>query len=267
MSDLEARVDALERTVTESEVDLTALTAEGEALDRLDTLEDRLDEIDIRIDELEASIQAIRGYVGNVRAINQEVEQRADLALSKVQSLESASPTSVNTGQSESSTTDSSTRQSSQRGRSPEPRQYSTGEQPTTNRSAEREGVRANPQTHTQKEHAMADTTQCPHCKRDFADRESSCIDSEVSESSALSPTSQPNEGPTAGHTDPRTTADHAEPPTGQPATTPNANPETTSTRTDTTKREELGSTIDELIEPENTVDTTHPLERIRNLL
>ena len=41
-----------------------------------------------RLAELEAAVQALRGYVGSVRAVNEDVEQRADLAVRKVSVLE-----------------------------------------------------------------------------------------------------------------------------------------------------------------------------------
>jgi chromosome segregation ATPase len=49
---------------------------------------DRLDDIEGRVTELEAAVQALRGYVGSVRAVNEDVEQRADLAVRKVSVLE-----------------------------------------------------------------------------------------------------------------------------------------------------------------------------------
>jgi hypothetical protein len=42
------------------------------------------------VSELEAATQALRGYVGNVRAVNRDIEQRADTALAKAESVESA---------------------------------------------------------------------------------------------------------------------------------------------------------------------------------
>lgn len=87
---LPERVDALERAITDGDSDLTELTAEAEALDRLAELEATVDELETRVAELEAATQALRGYVGNVRSVNQAVEQRADAALSKAEAVESA---------------------------------------------------------------------------------------------------------------------------------------------------------------------------------
>jgi hypothetical protein len=87
---LRERVEALERAVTDGDHDLSAFADEAAALDRLDTLESQVEEIDERVEELEAATQALRGYVGNVRSVNADVEQRADAALAKAESLESA---------------------------------------------------------------------------------------------------------------------------------------------------------------------------------
>jgi uncharacterized coiled-coil protein SlyX len=70
---VERRLDAVERALTENE-----------PLERAD----RLDDLETRIAELEAAVQALRGYVGSVRAVNEEIEQRADHALRKAQAVE-----------------------------------------------------------------------------------------------------------------------------------------------------------------------------------
>jgi hypothetical protein len=85
---LRERVDALERAVTDEDCDLTALTDEAEAIQRLDAVETQLDELEDTVAELEAATQALRGYVGNVRSVNRDVEQRADAALAKARELE-----------------------------------------------------------------------------------------------------------------------------------------------------------------------------------
>ena len=87
---LTERVEALERAVTDGDHDLSALTAEANALERLGRLDEQLEEMQDRVAELEAATQAVRGYVGNVRAVNEEVEQRADSALAKAESVEAA---------------------------------------------------------------------------------------------------------------------------------------------------------------------------------
>jgi len=85
---LEERVRALERTVTDGEYELTELTEEAAARERLDELEAQTADLADRVAELEAATQALRGYVGNVRAVNQDVERRADAALKKAESVE-----------------------------------------------------------------------------------------------------------------------------------------------------------------------------------
>lgn len=88
---LEERLAAVERTLTDGDHDLTALEDVGETVDRLDALDAETDTLDERIAELEAATQALRGYVGNIRATNNEVEQRADLALEKAEAALDAS--------------------------------------------------------------------------------------------------------------------------------------------------------------------------------
>ncbi|MCU4801076.1 hypothetical protein OB920_11915 [Halobacteria archaeon HArc-gm2] len=91
MSDDEAlqrRLRAVERSLTDGDHDVDSLRAAGDQANRIDELAARLDEAEDRIAELEASTQALRGYVGNVRSVNEDVEQRADAALAAVERLE-----------------------------------------------------------------------------------------------------------------------------------------------------------------------------------
>ena len=90
MSDDEAlqrRLRAVERSLTDGDHDVDSLRTAGDQADRIDELAARLDEAEDRIAELEASTQALRGYVGNVRSVNEDVEQRADAALAGVERL------------------------------------------------------------------------------------------------------------------------------------------------------------------------------------
>jgi hypothetical protein len=88
--DLDARLDAIERALTDDDADLSELRQTTAALDDLDGLESRVTEIESRLDELEAGLEAVRGYAGNVRAVNRDVERRASAALAKAETLENA---------------------------------------------------------------------------------------------------------------------------------------------------------------------------------
>ena len=70
---IERRLGAVERALSE-----------GEPIERAD----RIDELESRVAELEAAVQALRGYVGSVRAVNEEIELRADRALRKAEAVE-----------------------------------------------------------------------------------------------------------------------------------------------------------------------------------
>ena len=80
---IEARLSAVERAVTGSDARPADAAAEAEATAERERLESRLDDLEERVAELEAATQAIRGYAGAVRAVNSEVERRADLALAR----------------------------------------------------------------------------------------------------------------------------------------------------------------------------------------
>ncbi|WP_459192672.1 DUF7310 family coiled-coil domain-containing protein [Halosimplex sp. J119] len=88
--DLDARLDAVERALTDDETDLSELRASAEEAGDVADFESRLAELESRVDELEAGLQAVRGYAGNVRAVNREVERRASAALAKAETLEAA---------------------------------------------------------------------------------------------------------------------------------------------------------------------------------
>ncbi|MFO7925781.1 MAG: DUF7310 family coiled-coil domain-containing protein [Halobacteriota archaeon] len=70
---VERRLAAIERAVSTDE-----------PLERTD----RIEELETRIDELEAAVQALRGYVGSVRAVNDDIERRADRALRTAKAVE-----------------------------------------------------------------------------------------------------------------------------------------------------------------------------------
>lgn len=94
MDDQEERISALERAITDGDHDLSELNEAGEFAARLTALEEQVADIADSIAELEAASQAIRGYVGNIRATNRDVEQRVDAALAERESaVERESPT------------------------------------------------------------------------------------------------------------------------------------------------------------------------------
>ncbi|KAA9396827.1 hypothetical protein Har1130_03165 [Haloarcula sp. CBA1130] len=85
---LAERLRTVERAVTDGTTEFPEVTELAELESRMDTVEQRIDGIDERTAELEAATQALRGYVGNVRAVNEDVEQRADAALAATDRLE-----------------------------------------------------------------------------------------------------------------------------------------------------------------------------------
>ncbi|WP_276300571.1 DUF7310 family coiled-coil domain-containing protein [Halorussus lipolyticus] len=91
MSDFDAldeRLRAVERALTDHDSDLTDLRDAAELTREVERLADRLDDAEERLDGLDAGTQALRGYVGNVRAVNESVERRADTALAKAEEVE-----------------------------------------------------------------------------------------------------------------------------------------------------------------------------------
>ena len=84
---LDRRLRAVERTLTDGE-DVESAPDSGALADRVETLEAELVDARDRITELEAATQALRGYVGNVRSVNEDVERRADAALAAVERVE-----------------------------------------------------------------------------------------------------------------------------------------------------------------------------------
>ena len=91
MTDVETlaeRVSTVERAVTDGECEFPEATELADVERRLAAVEDRLDDLDERVDELDAATQAVRGYVGSVRSVNEDVEQRADTALAATERLE-----------------------------------------------------------------------------------------------------------------------------------------------------------------------------------
>jgi hypothetical protein len=88
IDEVDERLRAVERALTDDGRDGTAPEDVASLAARLDAVEEQVDALTDRVDELAASTQAVRGYVGNVRSVNRDIEQRADAALAAVESLE-----------------------------------------------------------------------------------------------------------------------------------------------------------------------------------
>lgn len=86
---LERRLRAVERALTDGDDAVAARPEVGALTDRVDRLEAALADAEEQIAELEAATQALRGYVGNVRSVNESVERRADAALAVADRVES----------------------------------------------------------------------------------------------------------------------------------------------------------------------------------
>ena len=87
-SDLDRRLRAVERALTDGDHDVAALEDTAAFANRLEAAEARTADLEERTAELEAAVQAVRGYVGNVRSVNDEIESRADAALAAVDRIE-----------------------------------------------------------------------------------------------------------------------------------------------------------------------------------
>lgn len=80
---LDERLRAVERALTGSDATVADIGDGAAAAAEREALESRVSDLESRVEELEAATQAIRGYVGSIRAVNREVERRADLALAR----------------------------------------------------------------------------------------------------------------------------------------------------------------------------------------
>lgn len=78
---LNERLAAVERAVTGTDTGPADLSDEAAREERLAGLDDRVDDLESRVADLEGGLQAVRGYVGDLRAVNRDVERRAEAAL------------------------------------------------------------------------------------------------------------------------------------------------------------------------------------------
>lgn len=88
LASLDRRLRAVERALTDADGDAANLPDLAALAERIAALEDRVESVEDRLEEQEAALQAVRGYVGSVRAVNRDVEERADAAIAAVRSLE-----------------------------------------------------------------------------------------------------------------------------------------------------------------------------------
>lgn len=85
---LEQRVAAVENTVTDGNVDFEEVSEITELIQEVESMSDRLETLERRLVEIEGATQSLEGYLGNVRSVNQETEDRADAAIAAVDRLE-----------------------------------------------------------------------------------------------------------------------------------------------------------------------------------
>jgi chromosome segregation ATPase len=85
--ELRERLRAVERAVVDGDAP-ESLAEAGDLAARLDRVEENVDDLAERTLALEAAVQALRGYAGEVRRVDREVEARADAALAAVEALE-----------------------------------------------------------------------------------------------------------------------------------------------------------------------------------
>ena len=86
--ELEARLQAVERALTDDDVGVAELSDAAAVHRRLDDVEARLDTLTERVDALDATVQSLHGYVGELEHVNDRVERRADAARAAVERLD-----------------------------------------------------------------------------------------------------------------------------------------------------------------------------------
>jgi phage shock protein A len=85
---VEERLAAVERAVTDDEVEPAALSDAATVERRLDDLETQLDRYEDRLASVEAGVDAVRGHVGDERRSVDDVEQTAASALSTARRIQ-----------------------------------------------------------------------------------------------------------------------------------------------------------------------------------
>lgn len=86
--ELSARLATVERALSDGDTPVAQLDDAETIEQRLNTIETAVEDLTARVAELEAASSALRGYAAGVRAVNEDVERRADLALAKAETIE-----------------------------------------------------------------------------------------------------------------------------------------------------------------------------------
>lgn len=85
---LDERLAAVERALTDGEVEPAALSDAATVEERLDTIEDRLDSLEQRLAAAEAGVGALRGQAGEARRETDQLERTAERALATARAVE-----------------------------------------------------------------------------------------------------------------------------------------------------------------------------------
>lgn len=85
------RLHAVERALTDSDRTPESLPEAAALAEQVAEFDERLEDLESRVEELDAGLRAVRGYVGNVRHVNREVERTAEAALAKARALDEGS--------------------------------------------------------------------------------------------------------------------------------------------------------------------------------
>lgn len=88
-TDLDDRVRALERAVSERDDPPEGLPAIADVTAATTDLDDRVSDLESRVADLVARQQAVEAYVDRVDHVNESIERRADAALAAIDRLES----------------------------------------------------------------------------------------------------------------------------------------------------------------------------------
>lgn len=85
---LEERLDAVERALTDEEVEPASLSDAATVERRLQELEARSDRLETRLADAEAAVDAVRGRNGSERQADRDTERTAERALATAREVE-----------------------------------------------------------------------------------------------------------------------------------------------------------------------------------